>query len=191
MYILAISLFVTKLHNKTCAHIAVHYFEHCLPCMPCALGNVMGMTSWLCLVLASSCCQAAVHRFHINDCETVALKPEEGLHTDNKCTTKYIIKTLVPITLGDLTWAESCIKVIITVFHRFILHLIIQILKHFTLTFHLDSISNWHHNYFLSFHFRVILQKQDSLVYTDHTCSSLWLRLFMHNTGSVHCKKLC
>jgi len=59
--------------DQICAHIALHSFEYCLSCMPCALGNVMGMTLWLCLVLASSHCLATVHRFHINDCVTVAL----------------------------------------------------------------------------------------------------------------------
>lgn len=47
----------------------------------------------------------------------------------------------------------------LSVFHRFIPYLIIQILKHFRLTFHLDSISGWHCNYFLLFSFiRVVLK---------------------------------
>lgn len=59
----------------------------------------------------------------------------------------------------DLTRAASWYQSNLSVFHRFILYLIIQILKHFKLTFHSDSVSGWHCNYFLLFSFiRVILK---------------------------------
>lgn len=106
---------------------------------------------------------AATHPSHISDCGTVAsgIKYPQmwGRLTCRNWVQWLNYKQLVPTSLGDLTWAGSSIKVIISVFHRCLPYLIIQILKHLKLTFHLDSISGWHCNYFLLFSFiRVILK---------------------------------
>lgn len=168
--ILMTSLFINKLHDGL--YLCHYYF-------------VLAWLSSVLCVLYSGLCDGddvvpmlGLVQVHISwqSCTdsiltTVKLCPralntlKSGVAHTEKGVQQLNYKQLVPITLGDLTRAGSWYQSNLSVFHRFIPYLIIQILKHFKLTFHLDSISGWHCNYFLLFSFiRVILKDKTAWV---------------------------